>query len=78
MAETQTPLLPQEQSEQLSGRWEEIQASFVDGSQEAVEEADTLVADLMRLTSSFANERGRLNNSGRKATRCRRRTCGSL
>ena len=61
MTETQTSLLPQEQSEQLTNRWEEIQASFVDRPQEAVEEADSLVADLMqRITSSFVNERGRL------------------
>ena len=61
MPETQTPLLPEQQSEQLTERWEEIQASFVDRPQAAVEEADALVADLMqRITSSFANERGRL------------------
>jgi hypothetical protein len=61
MSETQTPLLPKEQSEQLRGRWEEIQASFVDRPQEAVEEADALVADLMqRITGSFSSERERL------------------
>ena len=61
MTETQTPLLPEEQSEQMTGRWEDIQASFVDRPQAAVEEADALVADLMqRITSGFANERGRL------------------
>ena len=61
MDETQTPLLPQEQSEQLNERWEEVQASFVDRPQEAVQEADALVADLMqRITSSFTRERERL------------------
>jgi len=61
MHETQTPLLPQEQSEQLNERWEEVQASFVDRPQEAVQEADALVADLMqRITSSFTRERERL------------------
>ena len=61
MHETQTPLLPQEQSEQLNERWEEIQASFVDRPQEAVQEADALVADLMqRITASFTRERERL------------------
>lgn len=61
MHETQTPLLPDEQSEQLNDRWEEIQASFVDRPQEAVKEADALVADLMqRITSSFTRERERL------------------
>jgi polyhydroxyalkanoate synthesis regulator phasin len=61
MSETQTPLLQQEQSERLSERWEEIQASFVDRPQTAVEEADELVADLMqRITASLANEREQL------------------
>jgi polyhydroxyalkanoate synthesis regulator phasin len=61
MSETQTPLLQQEQSERLSERWEEIQASFVDRPQTAVEEADELVADLMqRITASPANEREQL------------------
>jgi hypothetical protein len=61
MSETQTPLLSREQSDQLTNQWEEIQASFVDQPQEAVEKADALVADLMeRITSSFATERERL------------------
>jgi hypothetical protein len=61
MSETQTPLLSREQSDQLTDQWEEIQASFVDQPQEAVEKADALVADLMeRITSSFATERERL------------------
>jgi polyhydroxyalkanoate synthesis regulator phasin len=61
MSETQTPLLQREQSERFSERWEEIQASFVDRPQVAVEEADKLVADLMqRITASLANEREQL------------------
>jgi hypothetical protein len=61
MPTTQTPLLPEEQTEQLSDRWEAIQASFVDRPQEAVEEADALVADLMkRINASFSSERQRL------------------
>jgi hypothetical protein len=59
--ETQTPLLPRDQTEQLSGRWEEIQASFVDRPQKAVEDADALVSDLMeRITGTFSRERERL------------------
>ena len=58
---TQTPLLSHEQSDELSGRWHEIQASFVDRPQEAVQEADALVSDLMqRITSKLAAERQRL------------------
>lgn len=60
MSETQT-LLPQEQSERFTEQWQEIQASFVDRPQEAVEKADALVEDLMqRITRSFATERERL------------------
>ena len=61
MSETTTPLLPREQTDRLSERWDEIQASFVDQPESAVEEADALVADLMqRLTGTFADERSRL------------------
>jgi hypothetical protein len=61
MSETQTPLLPQEQSERFTEEWQEIQASFVDRPQAAVENANTLVEDLMqRITRSFATERERL------------------
>jgi glutathione S-transferase len=62
MSETQqTPLLQQDQSERFTDRWEEIQASFVDRPQKAVEEADELVADLMkRVAASLARERERL------------------
>jgi hypothetical protein len=55
------PLLPVDQMERLSGRWQEIQADFVDRPRESVEAADALVADLMqRLAASFSNERERL------------------
>ena len=58
---TQAPLLSHDQSEQLSERWQEIQTSFVDRPQEAVKEADALVADLMqRVTSKLSSERDRL------------------
>jgi hypothetical protein len=61
MPDTATSLLPTDETEELTERWEEIQSSFVDEPQTAVEEADALVADLMqRLTGSFANERRRL------------------
>ena len=69
MADTQTttPLLPQEQTERFTERWDEIQASFVDRPQEAVQEADALVADLVqRLTGTFANERERLESQWAK------------
>ena len=55
------PLLPDDQSERFTNRWQEIQASFVDQPRDSVEQADALVADLMqRLAASFSNERERL------------------
>lgn len=54
-------LLPEDQSERFNVRWEEIQSSFVDKPQEAVEQADALVVDLMqRVTGGFSTERERL------------------
>jgi hypothetical protein len=55
------PLLPDDQTERFTTRWEEIQASFVDEPREAVAQADALVADLMqRLAAGFSAERERL------------------
>lgn len=55
------PLLPSDQTERFTSRWQEIQASFVDQPRDAVAEADALVADLMqRLAASFSQERQRL------------------
>ena len=54
-------LLPDDQNDRFRSRWEEIQASFVDKPQAAVEDADALVADLMqRVTSELTQERTRL------------------
>lgn len=54
-------LLPDEQSERFTERWQEIQAAFVDEPRESVANADALVADLMqRLAASFSDERERL------------------
>jgi hypothetical protein len=67
MTETQTPLLPEEQTGELAERWDEIQGSFVDRPQDAVAEADALVADLVeRITSSFTRERDRLESQWSK------------
>jgi hypothetical protein len=55
------PLLPSDQTERYRGRWQEIQAGFVDEPRASVEQADTLVADLMqRLAAGFSEERERL------------------
>jgi hypothetical protein len=55
------PLLPGDQTDQLMQRWQEVQSSFVDRPRDSVEQADTLVADLMqRLAAGFSEERERL------------------
>jgi len=60
-ADSREPLLPGDQSERFTVRWQEIQASFVDEPRQSVEQADALVADLMqRLAAGFANERAGL------------------
>jgi len=59
--ETREPLLPSDQSERFTTRWQEIQAGFVDEPQQSVEQADALVADLMqRLAAIFSDEREQL------------------
>jgi hypothetical protein len=54
-------LLPGDQTERFTARWQEIQTKFVDEPRDSVAEADTLVADLMqRLAAGFSKERERL------------------
>jgi hypothetical protein len=57
----QTPLFAGSEAEGLRGRWSDIQAGFVDEPRQAVEKADTLVAEVMqRLAQVFAEERQKL------------------
>ncbi len=54
-------LLANDESSRLRSRWSEIQADFVDEPRRSVEEADALVAELMkRLAQVFADERANL------------------
>jgi hypothetical protein len=56
-----TPLFPENESTSFRNRWTEIQAAFVDEPRRAVEQADSLVAEVIkRLASSFADERSKL------------------
>jgi hypothetical protein len=55
------PLIGEGETKDVQVRWEQIQVSFVDEPRRAVEDADTLVAELMRrLADSFSQERERL------------------
>jgi hypothetical protein len=55
------PLLPAEDTETFNRKWEEVQVRFVDEPRSSVEEADKLVAQVMkRLAESFAAEREKL------------------
>jgi hypothetical protein len=63
-AETSThkeALFPGGESETFQSRWSDIQTSFVDEPRQAVEQADSLVAEVMqRLAQGFSEERSRL------------------
>jgi hypothetical protein len=59
--EQPTPLLAGDESGKFRSRWDDIQTGFVDEPRRSVEQADQLVAELMkRLAEVFAQERGRL------------------
>jgi hypothetical protein len=54
-------LLGREDNAEFQGRWEKIQTGFVDEPRRTVEQADELVAEVMkRLAEGFASERERL------------------
>jgi hypothetical protein len=56
-----TPLFPADQSEGFRSRWTTIQSGFVDEPRQAVEQADSLIAEVMNaLARSFADERQQL------------------
>jgi hypothetical protein len=57
----QTPLLSDDALSDFRARWDSIQTGFVDEPRRAVEEADSLVAELMQyLARTFADERQNL------------------
>lgn len=57
------PLFTREETQNFKTRWKDVQTSFVDEPRHAVEDADGLVAELMRtLAQSFASERTTLEN----------------
>jgi hypothetical protein len=61
LAEGAEPLFPAKDADELRGRWDSIQAGFVDEPRKAVQDADSLVASAMkRLAETFADERSTL------------------
>jgi len=65
-------LFPDEEGRGFRTRWDAVQTGFVDKPREAVEQADGLVAEVMkRLTDVFAEERTNLEHQwgqGKEAT----------
>jgi hypothetical protein len=60
-ASARGPLLEQGEEDDFLRRWEDIQAGFVDQPRQAVQEADALVAGLMkRLAETFSEARTQL------------------
>jgi hypothetical protein len=54
-------LLNLDESEQFRKRWNEVQGRFVDDPRSAVQQADTLVSEVIaKITVMFANEHGSL------------------
>jgi hypothetical protein len=57
-----TTLFPENEAKDFHTRWTEIQTAFVDEPRRAVEQADSLVAEVIkRLANSFAEERSKLD-----------------
>jgi hypothetical protein len=55
------PLIGEERGRSLLERWTTIQGGFVDAPRDSVEQADSLVAEVIQdLARSFADERGKL------------------
>jgi hypothetical protein len=55
------PLFPETVASEFRSKWDRIQAGFVDEPRTAVQQADELVAQVIKtLAESFANERNRL------------------
>jgi hypothetical protein len=62
---TAAPLFPADEANEFHKRWTDIQTGFVDEPRRAVEQADTLVAEVIkRLANSFAEARSGLEGQG--------------
>lgn len=55
------PLFPQDELQSFRSQWDKVQTSFVDEPRAAVEQADSLVANVVkRIAEQFASEREQL------------------
>jgi len=60
-ASSAAPLFAPDAAENFRARWGDVQAGFVDEPRGAVQQADSLVAEVMKgLAETFANERTNL------------------
>jgi hypothetical protein len=56
-----TPLFPDDELRNFRVRWDQVQTSFVDEPRQAVEQADSLVANVVkRIAEQFSTERAQL------------------
>ena len=56
-------LFPPQVASDFRGRWDQVQIGFVDDPRQAVQQADELVAEVMKsLASNFAEQRSRLED----------------
>jgi hypothetical protein len=61
------PLFPDDELHNFRARWDQVQTSFVDEPRQAVEQADSLVATVVkRIAEQFANERANLESQWAK------------
>lgn len=61
------PLFPDDELHNFRARWDQVQTSFVDEPRQAVEQADSLVANVVkRIAEQFANERTKLEEQWAK------------
>jgi hypothetical protein len=55
------PLFPDDELHNFRARWDQVQTSFVDEPRQAVEQADSLVANVVkRIAEQFSTERAQL------------------
>jgi hypothetical protein len=55
------PLFPDDELHNYRARWDQVQTSFVDAPRQAVEQADSLVANVVkRIAEQFSTERAQL------------------